>query len=127
MDEQHCQKIRDKWQKCREESKDWFNRNLANNVIRDFHHRVKQAGIDTAGKELTVHVLRKCRVQNWANKLPMNVVKDLAGHRDIKTTNKFYSKVDEMHLKAATKVGDDLLVTDRKLTFSGVSEENQKE
>lgn len=49
----------------------------------DFHRRVKQAGIDMAGKKLTVHVLRKCCIQNWANSLPMNVIKELAGHSDI--------------------------------------------
>ena len=34
--------------------------------------------------------------------------------------------VDEMHLNTAAKVGDNLLTTDLKLTFSTVSEENQK-
>jgi hypothetical protein len=56
----------------------------------------------------------------------MNVVKELAGHSDIETTNRFYSAVDEMHLQAAAKLGDKLLATDLKLTFSTVSEENQK-
>jgi integrase len=127
MDEQRCQRISDKWKQCREQGKDWFNRNLANNTITNFHRWVKQAGIDTAGKKLTVHTLRKCCLQNWANSLPMNVVKELAGHSDIETTNRFYSTVDETHLKAAAQLGDNLLTTDLKLTFSGVSEQNQKE
>ena len=126
VDKQGCQRINDKWKKHREQGLDWFNRNLANNILRDFQRRVKQAGIETAGKKLTVHTLRKCCIQNWANSLPMNVVKELAGHSSIETTDRFYSAVDEMHLKAAAKVGDDLLTTDLKLTFSGNSEQKQK-
>jgi hypothetical protein len=34
--------------------------------------------------------------------------------------------VDETHLKAAAQLGDNLLTTDLKLTFSGVSEQNQE-
>ena len=87
----------DKSRKCREQGRYWFNRCLANNVIRDFHRRVKQAGIETAGKNLTVHTLRKCCLQNWADSLPMNTVKELAGHSDIETTNCCDSTVDEMN------------------------------
>lgn len=126
MDKQADMKIRDKWKQSREQGKDWFNRSLANNVLRDFQRRVKQAGIDTAGKKLTLHVLRKCCIQNWANSLPMNVVKELAGHSDIETTNKYYSTVDEIHLTEAAELGDKLLGTDLKLTFSGNSEQKQE-
>ena len=51
---------------------------------------------------------------------------ELAGHSDIETTNLFYSIVDEEHLKATVKFDDELLMIDLKLTFSTVSEENQK-
>jgi integrase len=95
-------------------------------AIRDFHRLVKEAGIETEGKNLTVHILRKCCIQNWANSLPMNVVKELAGHVDIETTNRFYSTVDEMHLNTAAKLGDELLMTDLKLTFSAISEQKQE-
>jgi integrase len=83
-------------------------------------------GIDTAGKKLTIHVLRKCCIQNWANSLPMNVVQKPAGHSDIETTTCFYSTVDETHLNAAVELCDNLLAIDHKMTFSAVSEENQK-
>jgi integrase len=129
MDEQGCQRIKTKWQKCREQGKDWLNHYWANNVIREFHRRERQAGIKTVGKKLSVHVLRKCCIQNWANELPMNVVKELAGHSNIETTNRFYSTVDDMHYDAAKKLGDKLLssgTTDLFLTFSGVSKENQE-
>jgi hypothetical protein len=36
------------------------------------------------------------------------------------------STVDEMHLNAATKLGNNLFATDHKMTFSTVSEQNQK-
>jgi hypothetical protein len=51
---------------------------------------------------------------------------ELAGHSDIETTSRFYCTVDEMHLNAAAKLGDNLLATDYKMTFSAVSEQNQK-
>ena len=73
------------------------------------------------GKNLTVHILRKCCLKNWANSLPMNAVQKLAGHSDIETTTCFDSTVDEMHLNAAAKLGDNLLATDGKLTFSAIS------
>ena len=56
----------------------------------------------------------------------MNVVKELAGHADIETTNKYYNTVDETHLKEAAQLGDNLLATDGKLTFSANSEQKQE-
>lgn len=120
MDEKGCQRIVNKWQKCREQGKDWLNRYWKNNVIRESHCRVKQAGIDSIGKKLTVHILRKCCLQNWSNVLPMNVVKSFAGHSDISTTEKFYSTVDEIHFDAVVKQ------TGLFMTFSGVSKEKQE-
>lgn len=119
-------RVCDKWQQCRETDKAWLPRYWANNIIRSFHRRVKQAGINPVGKKLTVHVLRKCCIQNWRNNLPENVVKAWGGHSNIETTDRFYSTVDEMHYEAAIKFGDNLLATDLKMTFSGVSEQNQK-
>lgn len=124
-----------KWQQCRETDRPWLNRYMANNVTRNFHRRVSQAGINTDGKELTVHTLRKCCCQTWQNTLPMNVVKYFSGHSSITTTEKYYSTVDEGHFEQAAKAFDDQLnpvkekagagMTDLKLTFSGDSEPNQ--
>ncbi len=44
-----------------------------------------------------MHGFRKSCGQNWANHLPMNVVKELMGHADISTTAKFYSAVSKEH------------------------------
>jgi integrase len=133
MDKQDCQRIRDKWEKCQKEGRPWLNRYWSNNVIRNFHRRVKWAGIEPGNKELTVHVLRKCCGQNWANTLPMNVVKEFMGHSSIDTTEKFYSTVDNDHFEKAKETMNDLLEkagaekTDLLLTFSGDSEKNQSE
>jgi integrase len=62
------------------------------------YHR---AGIKPAGK-LTVHTLRKCCGQNWADAgLPINVVQKLMGHSKPETTLEFYSQVDEHHERKA--------------------------
>jgi integrase len=136
MGKQGCQRIRDKWQKYREQGRPWLNQYWSNNVIRNFHRRVKWAGIEPNGKELTVHVLRKCCGQNWANTLPMNVVKEFMGHSSIDTTERFYSTVDDDHFDKATETMNYLLKaipknagaekTDHKLTFSKESKENQR-
>jgi len=137
MNEQDCMRIRDKWNKCRKEGRPWLNRYWANNIIRNFHRRVLWAGIETGSKEFTVHVLRKCCIQNWANELPMNVVKEFSGHSSIDTTAKFYSTVDDDHYNKAILTMNDLLKTeqkhsepektDHKLTFSGDLQQNEKE
>ncbi len=111
-------KIKDKWQDCRKTGKAWLGKDWKNNVCQSFTRRVKNAGIDTAGKKFSVHILRKCCIQNWQNSLPMNVVKSFAGHADISTTERFYSTVDESQFVNAAKM------TDLFLTFSPDSEGN---
>jgi hypothetical protein len=74
-------------------------------------------------------------LQNWANVLPMNVVKEFMGHSSIDTTEKFYNTVDDDHFDKATETMNDLLKTepkkavadktDHKLTFSSDMEPNQ--
>jgi hypothetical protein len=55
----------------------------------------------------------------------MNVAQKPAGHSDIETTICFDSTVDEMHLNAAAKLGDNLMTTDGKLTFLAISRQNK--
>jgi len=52
---------------------------------------------------------RKCCGQNWADYLPMNVVKELMGHSNIATTQEFYTTVDRDHEKKAAEVVQRLL------------------
>ena len=75
-----------------------------------------------------MHAFRKSAGQNWANHLPMNVVRELMGHSDIATTADFYSTVTEEHelqaqsIMQAITVGSesihtaDVVKTDAKLT-----------
>ena len=70
----------------------------------------------TANKQ---HFFCKCCVQNWANNLPMNVVKELMGHSSIATTQKFYNQVDDNHRAKAAAVIDMLV--------SGTDAENEKQ
>ena len=53
---------------------------------------------------MNVHCLKKGCGQNWADHLPIHVVKELMGHRDIFTTYKFCSQVELYQRKQAAKV-----------------------
>ncbi len=90
-------------------------------MVRDVRRHAVRAGLrDSSG--LTVHCFRKSRGQNWANNLPMHVVKELMGHASITTTAEFYTKVCEEHEEQARRVGQGVLFaqtrneTDARLT-----------
>jgi integrase len=101
-------RVKTKWHDVRREGLPWKNRYLVNNTLRTFKAHVKRAGIKPVGK-FTVHTLRKCCGQNWADHLPMNVVKELMGHSNISTTAEFYSTVDRDHEVKAARVMQSLL------------------
>jgi integrase len=61
----------------------------ANNLIRDFNLIRRRAGV----KKCTLHDLRRSAITNWDQKLPIQVVQQLAGHADISTTQKYYLAV----------------------------------
>jgi integrase len=103
------ERVKAKWQKIRKAGLPWKNRYVVNNVLRNFKAHVKRAGIKPVGK-FTVHTLRKCCGQNWADNLPMNVVKEFMGHSDISTTAEFYNIVDRQHEQKAAEVVQELLV-----------------
>jgi hypothetical protein len=86
---------------------------------------LKRAGI---GK-YTLHDLRRSCITNWARKgLPIHVTQQLAGHADIKTTQKFYLSVQDDDLRAARRAQQQIIKglstvavsepTDQKLTNS---------
>jgi len=104
LDSQRYQLILAKWRKLRREKGQWSNRYMVNNALRNFKSHLKKAGIKPDGK-LSIHTLRKSCGQNWADHLPMNVVKDLMGHSSISTTAEFYSTVDRAHrIQAANSI-----------------------
>lgn len=118
------ERVKAKWQRLCKEGKPWQNRFIINNVLRNFKVHCKRAGIKPVGK-LTIHTLRKCAAQNWADNLPMNVVKELMGHSDIATTQRYYNQVDADHEAKAARVIDEMLKTsDVNLTFLPISAKN---
>ncbi|MGD9110604.1 MAG: site-specific integrase, partial [Phycisphaerales bacterium] len=118
LDENQYQTVLEKWQRYREQKRPWQNRDMANNVLRNFKRHLKWAGIKPTGT-LSVHTLRKCCVQNWADNIKNpETVRVLAGHEDISTTMKFYSQVDpENNLKAAEVIDNILGESDVSLTY----------
>lgn len=60
------------------------------NSWRDFNAFRKRAGVPAC----SMHDLRKSFCTNLARAMPMHVVQELAGHSDIRTTRKFYVKVE---------------------------------
>ena len=97
------ERVKAKWRRLKKDGKQWRNRYMVNNVLRDFKEHFKRAGIKPVAK-LTIHTLRKSCGQNWADYLPMNVVKELMGHSSIATTAEFYNQVDADHEAKAAEV-----------------------
>ena len=104
---------------------------MVNNVVRDIRIHAKWAGLTLDG-ELTLHGFRKSCAQNWANHLPMNVVKELMGHADISTTAKFYGTVSREHemqvrrVSEAVTSGKARTKSDVRLTFRPKTDPNRK-
>ena len=116
LDRQRAERIHAKWRQCREQGREWGNKDWANNTLRGYKQRVRRAGIDTGDLEPTLHDLRKSAGTNWADVLPMAVVKELMGHSSIETTAKFYNQVTPEHRQAAKERGQELLVAARLTT-----------
>ena len=94
---------------------------LINNLTRDLEVICRWAKI----KNFTLHDLRRSCITNWANVLPIHVVQKLAGHSDIKTTQRYYLAVRECDFEKARQVQSKILgndLTDPLLTHSGKNE-----
>ena len=72
---------------------------IINNLDRNFRVLRCKAGVD----ECVMHDLRRSAITNWAKKLPIQVVQELAGHSDISTTRKYYLSVRPEDLASANK------------------------
>jgi len=94
-----------RWRDHQKAGKPWLNDYLVNNSLVYLRRHAKWAEIEVNGS-LSFHGLRKSCGQNWANHLPMNVVKELLGHADISTTAKFYSAVSKEHEDQARRVAE---------------------
>jgi integrase len=106
-----------KWRKCQQDNRPWKNQDMANNVLREFKRHLRQTSIQQNGT-LSIHTLRKSCIQNWANELPINVTKELAGHSSIATTQRYYLQVDEYHRAKAAAVIDSLIANGRNLQMT---------
>jgi len=78
---------------------------IVNNLDRNFRLLRNKAGVD----ECVLHDLRRSAITNWAKKLPIQVVQQLAGHSDISTTRKYYLAVRSEDLASASKLLNKLL------------------
>jgi integrase len=109
LDRGQYETMRAKWQRFRQNRREWQNHDMANNTLTNFKRHVKWAGITPQGS-LSLHGLRKCCITNWANHISNpEVVRKLAGHSDIKTTMQYYSKVTEEQRRKAAEATDRLL------------------
>jgi len=51
-----------------------------------------------------LHDIHRSAITNWAKKLPIQVVQQLAGHSDIATTRKYYLAVRSEDLASASNL-----------------------
>ena len=72
-------------------------------MLTNFKRHVKKADIEPNG-QLAIHTLRKSCIQTWADYLPPNVTKELAGHSSLETTLKYYNQVDDYHRVKAAEI-----------------------
>ncbi len=89
-------RVQARWRQHADDGSAWVNDFLANNVLTTIRRHARWAGLKLDG-QLTMHAFRKSCGQNWADHLPMNVVKELMGHADIATTAEYYSTVSREH------------------------------
>jgi len=111
LNEPQHETVRAKWQRFKKQGRPWENRDMVNNVGREFDRHVKKADIRPSGT-LSLHTLRKCAGKNWADHLPPNVTKELMGHSSIATTMKYYTQVDDDQRAKAAAVVDQLVRND---------------
>ncbi|MCH8146774.1 MAG: site-specific integrase [Planctomycetes bacterium] len=90
------ERVLERWRNHRASGKPWVNDYMVNNTLTRLNVHAKHAGLELDGA-LTMHGFRKSCGQNWADNLPMNVVKELMGHANIATTAEYYSTVTDDH------------------------------
>lgn len=71
-----------------------------NNLSRDFDVIQRRANV----RRCTLHDLRRSAITNWAQKLPIQVVQQLAGHSSINTTRKYYIAVRPEDIALANEI-----------------------
>ena len=100
-----------RWEYIRraQEAGQWDDRgSLLNNLRSRLATLRKAAGV----AKFTYHDLRRSCITNWARHLPIHVVRKLAGHSGIKTTQEYYLSVQEDDLEKARRVQSEILKAD---------------
>jgi len=113
-----------KCKRFREQKRPFRNQDWQNNTLVQFKRHCMKAGIAVSDETLCLHTLRKTCITNWANEINNpEVVRQLAGHSDIKTTMQYYSQTTkEQRAKAAGAIDNLLKNTDVKVTYGGNSD-----
>ena len=78
---------------------------LINNLLRRFKTICRRAGVGP----YTIHDLRRSCITNWAHHLPVHVVRQLAGHSDMGTTQRYYLAVHDEDIRKAQRAQAALL------------------
>ena len=78
---------------------------IINNLDREFRILRCKADVD----KCVIHDLRRSAITNWAKKLPIQIVQQLAGHSDISTTRKYYLAVRSEDLLSANMFLNEIL------------------
>jgi integrase len=98
--------VKKKWQKDFYnvgKAGDWVNRNLANNILRDFKQHCRDAGIKI-NEKYNLHGLRKSFACNLANfNTPIQCLLKLMGHSKLQTCQEFYLKSCDSNEKRAVE------------------------
>ncbi len=83
---------------------------VLSNVNKNFQRRVRKAGVN----DVTMHDLLQSCLTNWARSSSIHVVRELAGHNDINTTQKLYLAVTEQDMNNAREATANALLLDPK-------------
>ena len=94
------------------------------NVWRDFQMLFKRAGVTPYEKPF--HSLRKTCITDWAGKFPAHVVKEWAGHADIRTTLKYYLKVSESEYDRAAGLTSEAKPSDAEMDVQATTTEEER-
>jgi integrase len=92
--------------KQRKKEGEWTSRSEIINNMRENFHRIRCLARLT---RFTLHDLRRSAITNWARRLPVQVVQQLAGHSDISTTREYYIAVEAEDIASANAVLNDIL------------------